>query len=85
VTVASAAKLIGRSTQATNEAFRSLVDAGILQQINLGKNRNRAYEALAVIDAFTAFERGLASPTGDTRSAPPVRTVPARPASRPTA
>ena len=85
VTVASAAKLIGRSTQATNEAFRSLVDAGVLQQINLGKSRNRAYEALAVIDAFTAFERGLASPTGDTRSAPPVRTVPARPASRPTA
>ena len=85
VTVASAAKLIGRSTQATNEAFRSLVDAGVLQQINLGKDRNRAYEALAVIDAFTAFERGLARPTGDTRSAPPVRTVPARPASRPNA
>ena len=80
VTVASAAKLIGRSTQATNEAFRSLVEAGVLHQVNLGKNRNRAYEALAVIDAFTAFERGLASPTGDTRSAPPVRTVPARPA-----
>ncbi len=83
VTVASAAKLIGRSTQATNEAFRSLVEAGVLQQINLGKDRNRAFEALAVIDAFTAFERGLASPTGDTRSAPPVRTVPARPASWP--
>ncbi len=83
VTVASAATLIGRSTQATNEAFRSLVEAGVLQQINLGKNRNRAYEALAVIDAFTAFERGLASLTGDTRSAPPVRTVPARPEREP--
>ena len=66
VTVAGAAKLIGRSTQATNEAFRSLVDAGVLQQVNLGKNRNRAYEALAVIDTFTAFERRLASLTGDT-------------------
>jgi hypothetical protein len=81
VTVKSADTLIGRTTQATNEAFKALVSNGVLQQINLGRQRNRAYEAPAVIDAFTAFERGLASPTRDTRSAPPVRTVPARPAS----
>ena len=81
VTVKSAAMLIGRTTQATNEAFKALVSNGVLQQINLGRQRNRAYEAPAVIDAFTAFERGLASPTGDTWSAPPVRTVPARPVS----
>lgn len=80
VTVASAAELIGRTTQATNEAFKALVAAGVLRQVNVGSQRNRAYEAPAVIDEFTAFERGLASPAGDTRSAPPVRTVPARPA-----
>jgi Fic family protein len=81
VTVASAARLIGRTTQATNEAFKRLTTAGVLEQVNIGRHRNRAYEAPAIIDAFTAFERGLASLTGDTNSAPPVRTVPARPAS----
>ena len=80
VTVGSAAKLIGRTTQATNEAFKRLVSAGVLHQVNIGQHRNRAFEAPAVIDAFTGFERRLASPTGDTRSASPVRTVPARPA-----
>jgi Fic family protein len=80
VTVASAARLIGRTTQATNEAFKKLTAAGVLEQVNIGRHRNRAYEAPAIIDAFTAFERGLASPTGDTTSAPPVRTEPARPA-----
>lgn len=78
VTVASAAVLIGRTTQATNESFKALVAAGVLTQINVGRQRNRAFEAPAIIDAFNAFERGLASPTGDTRSAPPVRVVPAR-------
>jgi Fic family protein len=78
VTVASAAELIGRSTQATNEAFKALRAAGVLHQVNIGQNRNRAFEASAIIDAFTDFERGLASPTGDTISAPPVRKVPAR-------
>jgi hypothetical protein len=82
VTVTSAAALIGRTTQATNEAFKALVAAGVLTQVNVGRLRNRAFEAPAIIDAFTAFERGLASPTGDTRSAPPVRTVPSRPAHR---
>ena len=80
VTVASAAHLIGRTTQATNEAFKALVAAGVLRQVNVGRHRNRAYEAPAVIDEFTAFERGLASPTGHEVGAP-VRTVPARPTS----
>jgi hypothetical protein len=77
-----AAALIGRTTQATNEAFKALAGAGILTQINVGRLRNRAFEAPAIIDAFTAFERGMASPTGDTRSAPPVRSVPSRPVAR---
>ena len=82
VTVNSAAELIGRTAQATNEAFKALISAGILTQVNVGRLRNRAFEAPAVIDAFTAFERGLASPTGDTRSTPPVRRVPRRPVDR---
>lgn len=79
VTVASASELIDRTTQATNEAFKSLVTADVLRQVNIGKSRNRAFEAPDVIDAFTAFERRLASPAGDTRSARPARSVPARP------
>ena len=43
--------------------------------------RNRAWEAREILDAFTDLERGLASPTGDTRAAEPVRRVPARPPS----
>lgn len=59
VTVRSAAALIDRTTQATNEAFKALIGAGILTQVNVGRLRNRAFEAPAIIDAFTAFERGL--------------------------
>ena len=77
VSVSSAADLIGRSFQATNEAMTRLEAAGVVCQVNVGR-RNRAFEASAIIDAFTALERQLASPTGDTRSAPPARPAPAR-------
>lgn len=77
VSVSSAADLIGRSFQATNEAMTRLEAAGVVRQVNVGR-RNRAFEAPAIIDAFTALERQLASPTGDTRSAPPDRPAPAR-------
>jgi len=77
VSVSSAADLVGRSFQATNEAMTRLEAAGVVRQVNVGR-RNRAFEAPAVIDAFTALERQLASPTGDTRSAPPDRPAPAR-------
>jgi Fic family protein len=78
VSVASAADLIGRSFQATNEAMNRLATADIVRQVNVGR-RNRAFEARAIIDAFAALERQLASPAGDTRSAPPRRAAPARP------
>ena len=42
--------------------------------------RNRAFEAHELVDAFTAFERRLASPEGDTRVSTPARRVPGRPA-----
>ncbi len=77
VSVSSAADLIGRSFQATNEAMTRLEAAGVVRQVNVGR-RNRAFEAPAIIDAFAALERQLASPMGDTRSAPPDRPTPAR-------
>lgn len=77
VTVQSAAELIGRSEQATNEAIPRLVDAGIIRQTTVGR-RNRAFEAHELIDAFTDLERQLASPGGDTRSSEPTRRVPHR-------
>ncbi|HET8931781.1 MAG TPA: Fic family protein [Acidimicrobiales bacterium] len=77
VTVDSAAGLIGRTFQATNQAITRLVQADILHQTNLGR-RNRAFEAPEVTRACTDLERRLASPAGDTRIAPPSRQVPRR-------
>jgi len=62
------------------------VDAGILTQTTVGR-RNRAFEAVELIDAFSDLERQLASPGGDTRSSIPSRAVqrrrePARPPRR---
>ena len=54
-----------------------LVRADILVQITVGR-RNRAFEAPELIDAFTAFERGLASPEGDTAITDPSHPVPQR-------
>ena len=77
VTVNSAAVLIGRTYPAANKAVSSLVDAGVLKQVNIGR-RNRAYEAPEIIAAFTDLERQLASPEGNTRTSKPVRRVPPR-------
>ena len=75
VTVNGAAKLIGRTYQATNAAIDRLVEAKILKQVNVAR-RNRAFEAPELVRAFTDLERRLASPAGNTRSAPPTRRVP---------
>lgn len=77
LTVASAATLIGRSYVAVNDAIARLLDAGVIRQVNVGR-RNRAFEARAVLTAFTDLERRLASPAGNTILAPPARHVPAR-------
>ena len=71
LTVASAASLIGRTFKPAADAIERLVEAGILRQITVGR-RNRAFEAPEVIAAFTALERQLASPAGDTRTSEPV-------------
>jgi Fic family protein len=77
VTVNSAAQLIGRSFERTNEAVTRLEHAGVLRLITVGR-RNRAFEAGDVIDAFADLERQLASPAGDTRVSPPSRATPYR-------
>jgi Fic family protein len=77
VTVGSAAKLIDRSYERTNEAIRRLDDAGVLRSVKVGR-RNRAFEAPDVIDAFTDLERQLGSSSGDASTSPPERPTPAR-------
>ena len=77
-TTTTASELVGRSFPATSMAIERLVAAGVLVQVSVGR-RNRAYEAPELIDAFTAFERRLASPEADTRVSAPARRVPRNP------
>lgn len=77
LTADSAAMLLGRTYKPAAAAIERLVEVGILRQVNVGR-RNRAFEAPEVIAAFTALERQLASPEGNTRMSEPVRTVPRR-------
>lgn len=79
LSVATAAGVIGRSKARTTDAVNALAAAGILRQRNVGKKRYRVFEAADVLDLFTGLERALASPTGNTATAPPGRRVPARP------
>jgi len=73
VTVESAAQILGRSKQAANEALATLENAGIVKQVTLGR-RNRAFEAVELVQLIDAFERELAIPEG--------RDKPSRPAPR---
>ena len=77
LTASTAAMLIDRSFQAAAQAIDRLVGAGVLAQVNVGR-RNRTFEAPELIEAFTALERQLASPDGDTRVSEPARRVPRR-------
>jgi Fic family protein len=79
ITVESASKLIGRSKARTTDAVNTLAKAGVLTQRNIGRQRYRVFEATDVLDLFTALERALASPTGDTLVDRPLRRVPNRP------
>ncbi|NED94775.1 Fic family protein [Phytoactinopolyspora alkaliphila] len=76
--VATAAAHIGRTFQATSEAVNRLVEAGTVRQVKVGR-RNRAFEAVGLFEAFTGFERLLASPDAETQVSPPERPVPQRP------
>jgi Fic family protein len=77
LTVKSATALIGRTFPAVNDAIKRIAAAGVLRPISLGR-RNRAFEATAVIEAFIALERQLASPEGNTLTSEPSRRVPYR-------
>ncbi|QDU65092.1 Fic family protein [Engelhardtia mirabilis] len=79
LTVESASRLVGRTRPRTAEAINRLVDAGILEQRNIGRERYRVFEAREILELFTGLERALASPVGDTRLEPPNRPVPRRP------
>ncbi len=82
LTVESAAGLIDRSDVATGAVVNRLVDAGILTQRNIGRQRYRIFEAPTVLDLFTSLERALAGPTGDTATDEPARPVPKSPPTR---
>lgn len=77
LSVKTAMAMLDRSKPQVNAAVSRLEAAGVLKQVTVGR-RNRAFEAREVIDAFTALERQLASPAGDTAIAPPGRPGPAR-------
>jgi Fic family protein len=78
LTVNGAAGVLKRTFPAANRAIEALVEAKVLTSVNAGQ-RNRVFEARELIDAFTALDRQLASQAGDTRTSPPLRSVPARP------
>ena len=61
LTAGTASELTGRSFQAANGAVSVLVEAGVLEQVRVGR-RNRAFEAPELIEAFTSLERQLGSP-----------------------
>ncbi len=82
LSVESATGLIDRSDVAAGAAINRLVNAGILTQRNVGKQRYRIFEAPTVLELFASLERSLASPTGDTATDAPVRPVPESPPTR---
>jgi Fic family protein len=75
--VTTAAAHVGRTFQATSDAVERLRQADVVRQVTLGR-RNRAFEAVGLFEAFTGFERALASPESDTLVSPPTRPVPQR-------
>lgn len=60
----------------TGEAINRLEAAGVLRQRNIGRQRYRVFEAADVVELFTGLERAVASTSGDTATAAPIRRVP---------
>lgn len=77
VSVTSAARLTGKSYEAARKAVGQLMDAGVLTQ-NARNRKSDLYVANDVIDAFTRYERSLATESGDTSVEKPGRPVPQR-------
>ncbi len=77
VSVASAARLCDRSNEAVRNAIPALMEAGVLHQTSKNRKSN-IYCADEVLSEFTALERALGTPGGDTAVAHPARAVPQR-------
>ena len=77
ISIESAARLTGRSYEAARNAIPTLVSAGVLTQ-NARNRKSNLYVAKDVVDAFTLYERALATDSGDTTEERPVRPVPQR-------
>ncbi len=77
VSVASAARLCDRSKEAVRNAIPALMEAGVLHQTSKNRKSN-IYCADEVLFEFTALERALGTPGGDTAVAHPARAVPQR-------
>lgn len=78
ITVEWAAQLISRSKVAASGAINRLLEAEILIQRNVDKQRYRIFETPAILELFTSLERTIGSPTGDTATDTPVGPVPRR-------
>jgi Fic family protein len=78
ITLAIAQRVLDRTLRAATLGVQRCVDVGILTPVELGRQRNQIFEARDIIGLFTALERQLASPAGDTRVEPPTRPVPSR-------
>lgn len=77
ISVKTAQEMTGKSYPAARSAVNALVDAGVLRQSS--KNRKSGiYVAEDVVNAFAAYERSLATVSGDTRAEKPRRPVPQR-------
>ena len=77
VSIKTVQGLIGRSYPASRSAVLALQEAGILRQ-NSKNRKSGIYVAHEVIDAFNAYERALATTSGDTSVEKPQRPVPQR-------
>ena len=73
-TAGTMASYLSRPPQKVNEAIARLVEGGVIRQVNVGKRRNRAFEAVDLFDRFTDFERALA--VDEDRGPRPTRPVP---------
>ena len=77
VSVESAARMIGRSREAARLAIKAMAAAKVLHQSSKNK-KSDIYAAREILDAFTSYERALATPGGDTSVEGPSRRVPQR-------
>lgn len=66
-------ELTGAGASAAHDALNQLQAAGVLKQITVGR-RNRAFEAVGLLDLVDRFERRLATPQQE--AGRPVRPVP---------